>query len=106
MNKDAVAKYALKSFAGSQQKAANERHEREQLELQEHQRAAKKRWWNKAQEPESILSLEERKILKRVKSRAHFLDRGLSCCCFQIGFDGIIGKFDTTTTVLMRSQTN
>lgn len=93
MNKEAAAKYAIKSFAGSQQKAFNESHERELLELQQHQKAAKKSWWSKAQEPESILSLEERKILKRVKSRAHFLDRGLSCCCFQIGFDGIVGMF-------------
>jgi hypothetical protein len=92
MNKEAMAKYALKSFAGSTQKTANQRHEQEQLELREQQNAAKKRWWNKNQEPDSILSLEERKILKRVKSRAHFLDRGLSCCCFQIGFDGLVGK--------------
>ncbi|KAI8973570.1 hypothetical protein BDF20DRAFT_790702, partial [Mycotypha africana] len=26
-----------------------------------------------------------------VKSRAHFLDRGVSLCCLQIGFDGLVG---------------
>lgn len=88
MNKEAVAKYALKTFVGSQQKSANTRHEQEQLELQQ----AKKKWWKKTQAPSSILSLEEQKIVKRVKGRAHFLDRGLSCCCFQVGFDGIVGN--------------
>lgn len=49
----------------------------------------KKHWWST--KPDSILTQEETKILKRVKSRAHFLDRGLTCCCFQIGFDALIG---------------
>jgi hypothetical protein len=50
-----------------------------------------RRWWSRRPRPEDILTKEERKILKSVKSRAHFLDRGFSCCCIQIGFDGLIG---------------
>ncbi|KAI8329929.1 hypothetical protein BC941DRAFT_441625 [Chlamydoabsidia padenii] len=50
-----------------------------------------RRWWSRRPRPEDILTKEERKILKAVKSRAHFLDRGFSCCCIQIGFDGLIG---------------
>lgn len=98
MNKEAVAKYALKSFFGNQQKSSNSRLEQEQLELQQQQ--VKKKWWSKSQAPDSILSLEERQILKRVKGRAHFLDRGLSCCCFQIGFDGIVGMLYCLLIVL------
>lgn len=47
-------------------------------------------WWKPKPRPEDILDKRERKILKSVKSRAHFLDRGIHCCCFQIGFDGLI----------------
>jgi hypothetical protein len=97
MNKEAVAKYALKSFISSQQQQqGTSNHTREQeIELQQQQQqqqAQRKYWWSKAKAPESILTKEEQRILKRVKSRAHFLDRGLSCCCFQIGFDGLVGK--------------
>ncbi|GAA5815934.1 hypothetical protein MFLAVUS_009453 [Mucor flavus] len=86
MSKEAIAKYALKSFAGSQSQSSNTSYQKQQEEIQ-----VKKNWWKKTQAPHSVLSLEEQKILKRVKGRAHFLDRGLSCCCFQIGFDGIVG---------------
>ncbi|CAO3702809.1 unnamed protein product [Rhizopus stolonifer] len=40
---------------------------------------------------EKPLSAEEQRVLKKVKSRAHLYDTGLSCCCFKIGLDGIIG---------------
>ncbi|KAI8089103.1 uncharacterized protein BX664DRAFT_332167 [Halteromyces radiatus] len=50
-----------------------------------------RRWWSRRPRPEDILTKEERKILKSVKNKAYFLDRGVNCCCFQIGFDGLIG---------------
>lgn len=84
-----MAKYALKSLMSDSQ-----RQQQQQQQLQQEQQQSKKKnwWWNKQPKPESILSLEEQRVLKRVKSRAHFLDRGVSCCCFQVGFDGIVGK--------------
>ncbi|CAO3629694.1 unnamed protein product [Cunninghamella blakesleeana] len=48
-------------------------------------------WWKSKPKPEDILDKREKKILKSVKLRAHFLDRGIHCCCFQIGFDGLVG---------------
>ncbi|KAI8337827.1 hypothetical protein EDC96DRAFT_346186 [Choanephora cucurbitarum] len=84
MNKEAIAKYALKSFVGKASQADNAQYQREAQQ-------AKRYWWNKAPTADAILSKEERKLLKQVKSRAHFLDRAVSCCCFQIGFDGLIG---------------
>jgi hypothetical protein len=98
MNKEAAAKYALKTFIHSQQQqhGTSNRTRQQEIELQQQQQqqqqAQKKYWWSRAKAPESILTKEEQRILKRVKSRAHFLDRGLSCCCFQIGFDGLVGK--------------
>jgi hypothetical protein len=86
MDKDAIAKYALKSFVGN----SNQKQRHEQLELQ--QKQAKKHWWSKSTQPDSVLSIQEQKILKRVKGRAHFLDRGITLCCFQVGFDGLVGK--------------
>lgn len=86
MSKEAIAKYALKSFVGSQHETSNSTYQQHQQEQQ-----VKKNWWKKTQAPHSVLSLEEQRILKRVKKRAHYLDRGLSCCCFQIGIDGIVG---------------
>lgn len=93
MNKDALAKYALKTFVGSQQQQKQAVATRnEQVELQ--QKQAKKHWWSRSTttRPDSILSIQEQKLLKRVKNRAHFLDRGISLCCFQVGFDGLVGK--------------
>ncbi|KAF7730991.1 hypothetical protein EC973_001037 [Apophysomyces ossiformis] len=51
----------------------------------------KKRWWSRKPAPEDILTPKERKVLKKVKSRAHFLDQGISCCCIKVGFDGVVG---------------
>lgn len=52
-----------------------------------------KHWWKREKKftPEMLLSKEDRKILHKVKSRAWTLDKGLSCCGFQIGLDGIVG---------------
>lgn len=53
----------------------------------------KKHWWRREKTftPEMLLSKEDRKILHQVKNRAWYLDKGLSCCGFQIGLDGIVG---------------
>ncbi|CAO3592195.1 unnamed protein product [Absidia cylindrospora] len=50
-----------------------------------------RQWWSRSPRPEDILTKQERKILKAVKKKAQFLDRGISLCCIQIGFDGPIG---------------
>ncbi|KAL0137905.1 hypothetical protein V8B55DRAFT_1533160 [Mucor lusitanicus] len=91
MNKENMAKYAIKQFVGhQQQQSSNHRQTAEQIQLEQHQ---KKRWWNKAESPDAILSPQERDILKRVKKRAILLDKGMNCCCCQIGLDGIVGLF-------------
>ncbi|KAI8977904.1 hypothetical protein BDB01DRAFT_801122 [Pilobolus umbonatus] len=64
--------------------------EQEDHELELLKQTQKKHWWGKDKQG-SILTQEEQKILKRVKSRAYFLDRGVTCCCLQIGFDAFIG---------------
>ncbi|KAI8889593.1 hypothetical protein K501DRAFT_208077 [Backusella circina FSU 941] len=85
MNKEAVTNYAIKKMIGS----AFPQEQHRPIELVEQPK--KKYWWSKQPKADSILSIEEQRILKAVKSRAHFLDRGLTCCCFQIGFDGLVG---------------
>lgn len=82
MNKETMIKYALKSFVNEKQQV-----------VQSSTPEKKTSWWSrKKQQPVSPLTLEEQRILRKVKSRAHFLDRGLSCCCFQVGFDGLVGN--------------
>jgi hypothetical protein len=53
----------------------------------------KHHWWRRDKNftPEMLLSKKDQKILHSVKSRAWYLDKGLHCCCFNIGFDGIVG---------------
>jgi hypothetical protein len=95
MNKENMAKYAIKQFiSNNQQSSSNQQQQQqqqhaEQIALEQRQ---KKRWWNKAEKADAILSPQERAILKRVKKRAILLDKGMNCCCCQIGLDGIIGK--------------
>ncbi|ORZ20624.1 hypothetical protein BCR42DRAFT_409165 [Absidia repens] len=59
--------------------------------IQQQQQQQPRRWWSRSPRPEDILTKQERKILKAVKKKAQFLDRGISLCCIQIGFDGLIG---------------
>jgi hypothetical protein len=89
MNKEAVTNYAIKKMVSS---AFPQEPQRPQRPIELVEQSKKKYWWSKQPRPQSILSTEEQRILKKVKSRAHFLDRGLTCCCFQIGFDGLVGK--------------
>ncbi|ORY92193.1 hypothetical protein BCR43DRAFT_497945 [Syncephalastrum racemosum] len=54
----------------------------------------KGRWfWSRKQEDDrfALLTDHERRILKKVKSRAHTLDKGFTCCGFSVGLDPIIG---------------
>ncbi|KAI7900977.1 uncharacterized protein BX663DRAFT_515899 [Cokeromyces recurvatus] len=83
MNKESLAKHAIKTFTHNLQQSTVSQHNEQQQ--------TNKHWWRMKKSQPSILSKEEQKLLNRVKSRAHFLDRGFSCCCFQIGFDGLIG---------------
>ncbi|KAI9249896.1 hypothetical protein BY458DRAFT_525331 [Sporodiniella umbellata] len=62
---------------------------RQELLIQEEKK--KGYWWQRKRQPVSPLTLEEQRVLKKVKGRAHYLDRGISCCCVQIGLDGLVG---------------
>jgi hypothetical protein len=94
MNRSTIAKHVIKRvLEPSDNKAlqrpvdqAAQRHEPE-IALQK-----KKHWWSKRAEAEIVLSPHESKILKKVKRQAHYLDRGIHCCCFAIGLDGLVGK--------------
>lgn len=94
MSKEAIAKYAFKSFMGTVNQSDNAHYQAHQRDLEQQQQQAKKYWWSKAPAADAILTKEERRLLRKVKSRAHFLDQAVSCCCFRIGFDGLIGKTD------------
>ncbi|KAI9472123.1 MAG: hypothetical protein EXX96DRAFT_582961 [Benjaminiella poitrasii] len=92
MNKETLAKHVIKDFiSGLPTSTGSRQQQHQQYELQQQQPASSKHWWHMKREQPSILSKEEQKLLNKVKSRAHFLDRGLTCCCFQIGFDGLVG---------------
>ncbi|KAI8384537.1 uncharacterized protein BYT42DRAFT_562823 [Radiomyces spectabilis] len=94
MNKEAIAKYALQQMLKPQQPTTKQTapsHITTRSEAGTETSKQRKWWWSRKPEPTAILSKEEQKILKKVKSRAYFLDRGMSCCCIQIGFDGLIG---------------
>ncbi|KAG0177816.1 hypothetical protein DFQ29_004302 [Apophysomyces sp. BC1021] len=72
MNKEAVAKYALKQVLQPQEYVSPVPRTVEPPQPQE-----KKRWWSRKPAPEDILTPKEQKVLKKVKARAHFLDKGL-----------------------------
>lgn len=58
------------------------------------QSTTERRWfWQKKPDPYDLLTPEERRILKKVKRRAHILDKGFTCCCCQVGLDPIIGIY-------------
>ncbi|KAI8344164.1 hypothetical protein BC941DRAFT_407915 [Chlamydoabsidia padenii] len=51
----------------------------------------KRQWWKRQEQPDIILSDRDRQVLRAVKRRATYLDKGCSCCCFTFGFDFVIG---------------
>ncbi|KAG0168804.1 hypothetical protein DFQ28_009629 [Apophysomyces sp. BC1034] len=51
----------------------------------------KRHWWHRQPQPDIILSANDRTVLRTVKQRAWYLDKGCQCCCFSIGLDPIIG---------------
>ena len=53
--------------------------------------STKKHWWKKRPQADIILSAHDRQILRTVKKRAWYLDRGCKCCCLQVGLDGVVG---------------
>ncbi|KAL0091207.1 hypothetical protein F4703DRAFT_1837820 [Phycomyces blakesleeanus] len=91
LNKESLAKYAVK-HALKPFNVLNEAHATKEIPKPVQQEQQSRKWWtSRVPKPESILSTKEQNILKKVKSRAYFLDRGISCCCIQIGFDGLVG---------------
>ncbi|CAO3675717.1 unnamed protein product [Rhizopus stolonifer] len=79
-----VLKYALKQVIGNDTQPTK----RQEMILKEEKQGY---WWNRRPKAASPLTAEEQRVLKKIKSRAHYLDRGISCCCFQIGLDGLVG---------------
>ncbi|KAI9488149.1 hypothetical protein BDB00DRAFT_982850 [Zychaea mexicana] len=61
---------------------------------------SKKHWWRKRPQADIILSAHDRQVLRKVKSRAWYLDRGFQCCCFTVGLDGIIGLIPVVGDVI------
>ncbi|KAI9321501.1 hypothetical protein BX666DRAFT_1850871 [Dichotomocladium elegans] len=59
--------------------------------VEEAMKSTKKHWWKRRPEADIILNPQDRQILRTVKKRAWYLDRGFQCCCFQVGLDGVIG---------------
>ncbi|KAI8333878.1 hypothetical protein BC941DRAFT_504397 [Chlamydoabsidia padenii] len=52
-------------------------------------------WWKGARQhhlqPDIILNERDRQVLRSVKWRAQYLDKGWECCYFSFGFDFLIG---------------
>ncbi|CAO3683572.1 unnamed protein product [Umbelopsis ramanniana] len=93
MNKNSIAKHVIKrvlepSDDKAMQRPVDQAGQRNDPEIALQHR---KHWWSRKAQAEIILSPQEHKILKKVKKRAHFLDRGIHCCCFAVGFDGLVG---------------
>ncbi|KAI8140864.1 hypothetical protein BJV82DRAFT_690410 [Fennellomyces sp. T-0311] len=61
------------------------------LEANAQQQQPRRYFWQKKQDPWHLLTPHEKKVLTKVKARAHLLDKGFNCCCCQIGLDPIIG---------------
>ncbi|KAI8640785.1 hypothetical protein BD408DRAFT_419239 [Parasitella parasitica] len=95
MNKEKMAKYAIKKFIAHNQQGTSSQPQTSghpqtpsQSTSEQH---PKKHWWSKAEPADAILTPKEREVLRRVKKRAILLDKGMNCCCCQIGLDGIVG---------------
>ncbi|CAO3600439.1 unnamed protein product [Absidia cylindrospora] len=54
--------------------------------------ANKRHWWKRQHQPDIILNDRDRQVLRSVKRRAMYLDKGCDCCCFTFGFDFVIGN--------------
>ncbi|OZJ03955.1 hypothetical protein BZG36_02946 [Bifiguratus adelaidae] len=63
----------------------------EQQAYQIEERDKKRHWWQRKKEEDIGLTPFEAKVLRKVKRRAHFLDRGFRLCCCNIGFDALVG---------------
>ncbi|KAI9250306.1 hypothetical protein BY458DRAFT_524715 [Sporodiniella umbellata] len=76
--KDLLVKQAVKSMTRGSESQPKDNPQKNHHQHHHHSR-------------EKPLTAEEHRVLKKVKSRAHLYDKGLSCCCFKVGLDGIIG---------------
>ncbi|CEP07220.1 hypothetical protein [Parasitella parasitica] len=90
MNKEKMAKYAIKKFIAHNQQSTSS-HPQTPNQQPTPEQHPKKHWWSKAEAADAILTPQEREVLRRVKKRAVLLDKGMNCCCCQIGLDGIVG---------------
>jgi hypothetical protein len=103
--KAAVGRYAKNSSLAQQQNQPSIADTDPQLlaARAEAEASRRKHWWSRKAQAEIILSEKDRKILRSVKRRAYYLDRGFKCCCFNVGLDGVIGErlCNFSPTILM-----
>lgn len=106
MNKDALIKYGVQQVLSPYRPKAPGSELQKQTVIEMEASQQKKRYfWQRKPDPLDYLTPHERAVLKKVKKQARWLDKGIGCCCCQVGVDPIIGelsrtfmKHDTATT--------
>ncbi|KAF7726620.1 hypothetical protein EC973_008584 [Apophysomyces ossiformis] len=59
--------------------------------IEEASTSTKRHWWHRQPQPDIILNEKDRAVLRSVKRRAWYLDKGCQCCGFSVGLDPVIG---------------
>ncbi|KAL0075792.1 hypothetical protein J3Q64DRAFT_1666876 [Phycomyces blakesleeanus] len=59
--------------------------------IEEAAHSKRRHWWQSKATPDIILNERDRNVLRSVKRKAVYLDKGFDCCCCQIGLDPIVG---------------
>lgn len=94
MNKDALIKYGVQQvLAPYRPKAPGSELQKQTVIEMEASQQKKRYFWQRKPDPLDYLTPHERAVLKKVKKQARWLDKGIGCCCCQVGVDPIIGEF-------------
>ncbi|CDH60827.1 hypothetical protein RO3G_10750 [Lichtheimia corymbifera JMRC:FSU:9682] len=92
MNKDALIKYGVQQvLAPYRPKAPGSELQKQTVIEMEASQQKKRYFWQRKPDPLDYLTPHERAVLKKVKKQARWLDKGIGCCCCQVGVDPIIG---------------
>ncbi|CDS02937.1 hypothetical protein LRAMOSA00339 [Lichtheimia ramosa] len=92
MNKDALIKYGVQQVLSPYRPKAPGSELQKQTVIEMEASQQKKRYfWQRKPDPLDYLTPHERAVLKKVKKQARWLDKGIGCCCCQVGVDPIIG---------------
>lgn len=93
MNKDALIKYGVQQvLAPYRPKAPGSELQKQTVIEMEASQQKKRYFWQRKPDPLDYLTPHERAVLKKVKKQARWLDKGIGCCCCQVGVDPIIGE--------------